>query len=64
MAVITAVSKRLGHVNETVKSDYGIDLVRDPGDAYASAKLPERQEVKDINMKDIVAKTLNRSAQR
>lgn len=63
-AVNTAVSKRLGHVNETVKSDYGIDLVRDPGDAYASAKLPERQEVKDINMKDIVAKTFNRSAQR
>ena len=62
-AINTAVSKRLGHVNETVKSDYGIDLVRDPGDAYASAKLPERQEVKDINMKDIVAKTFNRSAQ-
>lgn len=63
-AVNTAVSKRLGHVNETVKADYGIDLVRDPGDAYASAKMPERQEVKDINMKDIVAKTFNRPVQR
>lgn len=54
-----AVSKRMSHVNETVKSDYGIDLARDPGDAYASARIPDRKEVKDINMKNIVAKTFN-----
>lgn len=60
----TWVKNNMGEVVNKVKSDYGIELSRDSGAAFVSAKMPERQEVKDINMKDIVAKTFNRPVQR
>ncbi len=57
----TWVKNSMGEVINKVKTDYGVELSRDSGAAFTSAKMPEREEVKNINMKDVVAKTFQPS---
>ena len=57
----TWVKNNMGEVTNKVKADYGVELSRDSGAAFTSAKMPEREEVKKINMKDVIAKTFQQN---